>query len=396
MDMLWRRYDELLKAYDELDNCKSRVQLAIKELGGFDRDAKDRSSFYEWELTSEYFSAYDNAVVTQSAFDAAVRTLSFHKENEAVASKECKEIASLNTCAICLDIMNPNDKDKRVGFISGCLHKFHVHCITEWFKQRNRCPICNRSFQSKDLKDYSNQQHKRPNAEHTVVMSIEESVSNSEQISLINEISNSRKYYLKGDFGSKVDALVTDLYELMNKPLRQYERPEKAIVFSQWIEMIELIGKSLRLNGIRYVIAKDKKKDFAVGGAIDIFKHNDDFKILLMPLNLGAEGLDLIVANHIFLLEPLINKAMEEQSVNRCHRIGQMREVKIYKYIIQGTIEERIVALSKSEQKNTTEENDSPSPKKKRLENSPKKNRKVGDQNDLSITDLKFLLNSEI
>ena len=93
--------------------------------------------------------------------------------------------------------------------------------------------------------------------------------------------SNSKKYYLKGEFGSKVDALVTDLYELMNKPLRQHERPEKAIVFSQWIEMIELIGKSLRLNDIKYVIAKDSKKDFSQGGPIDIFKHNDDFKILL-------------------------------------------------------------------------------------------------------------------
>lgn len=50
----------------------------------------------------------------------------------------------------------------------------------------------------------------------------------------------------------------------------------------------------------------------------------------------GAEGLDLIVASHVFLLEPLVNQAMERQAVNRVHRIGQTKQTKIHKYVVLG------------------------------------------------------------
>jgi len=159
---------------------------------------------------------------------------------------------------------------------------------------------------------------------------------------------------------------------------------EKAIVFSQWPEMIELVGEKLKVNSMRYAIAKQFKKGSY--NAIESFKHSSDLRILLMPLNLGAEGLDLIVANHIFFLEPLVDTSMEEQALNRCHRIGQKRIVKIYKYIIEGTIEENIVKLALKNNQNSPNKS---SPSKK-------KGKAGSDQNDLSITDLKYLLSSEL
>lgn len=58
--------------------------------------------------------------------------------------------------------------------------------------------------------------------------------------------------------------------------------------------------------------------------------------------SLGAEGLDLIVASHIFLLEPLLSPALEEQAINRIDRIGQTKPTFIYRYVIKDTVEEKI------------------------------------------------------
>ena len=108
---------------------------------------------------------------------------------------------------------------------------------------------------------------------------------------------------------------------------------------------------------------------------------------LTLPFHhLGAEGLDLTVANHIFFLEPLLDNSMELQALNRCHRIGQLRVVNIYKYIIEGTIEENIVKLAEKNNQNSPTKS---SPSKK-------KGKSGSDQNDLSITDLKYLLSSEL
>ena len=89
-------------------------------------------------------------------------------------------------------------------------------------------------------------------------------------------------------------------------------------------------------NGIRTVICKNRGKDFQQTGSIEVFRNSADVRVLLLPLALGAEGLDLIIASHVFILEPLLNMQQEMQAVNRIYRIGQAKSTMIHKYVVNG------------------------------------------------------------
>ncbi|RYH30270.1 DEAD/DEAH box helicase [archaeon] len=112
--------------------------------------------------------------------------------------------------------------------------------------------------------------------------------------------------------------------------------------------MLEIVGESLQRNGIRTVMCKNRGKDFQQAGPIEVFRNSADVRVLLLPLALGAEGLDLIVASHVFILEPLLNMQQEMQAVNRIYRIGQTRSTMIHKYAVKGTVEERILNYQQS------------------------------------------------
>jgi E3 ubiquitin-protein ligase SHPRH len=111
--------------------------------------------------------------------------------------------------------------------------------------------------------------------------------------------------------------------------------------------MLDIVAEALVRNHIRYVYCRNRAKDFGQVGPIEVFRNSADIRVLLLPLAFGAEGLDLIVASHIFLLEPLLNAQQEMQAVNRIHRIGQTKATVIHKYILINTVEERIVDFQK-------------------------------------------------
>ena len=91
----------------------------------------------------------------------------------------------------------------------------------------------------------------------------------------------------------------------------------------------------------------NKPSDFrGKASKIEDFKQKHNINVCLMPLSLGAEGLDLIAANNIFLLEPLLNPALEIQALNRADRLGQSRTTRVFKYVTRDTVEEKIHAFS--------------------------------------------------
>jgi len=106
--------------------------------------------------------------------------------------------------------------------------------------------------------------------------------------------------------------------------------------------MIDIVGYALDIHQIHYVRCVDKNKDFRAHGGLDHFRKLSHVQVLLLPLSLGAEGLDLTNASHIFLLEPLLNIQQEEQAINRIDRLGQTRRTYVHKYVLLDTIEEKI------------------------------------------------------
>ena len=75
------------------------------------------------------------------------------------------------------------------------------------------------------------------------------------------------------------------------------------------------------------------------------FQSDDGPPVMLVSLKAGGTGLNLTAADHVFLLDPWWNPAVEDQAADRAHRIGQDRPVMVYRMVAKDTVEERILAL---------------------------------------------------
>lgn len=130
--------------------------------------------------------------------------------------------------------------------------------------------------------------------------------------------------------------------------LRQiHETGEKTIVFSQWTLLLDLLevamwhdnypGKLRRYDGSmspeqRFDAAKD-------------FRDKKDVKVMLVSLRAGNAGLNLTAASRVVIMDPFWNPYIEMQAVDRAYRIGQTKEVKVYRILTRETVEDRIVEL---------------------------------------------------
>ncbi|WP_159632998.1 DEAD/DEAH box helicase [Sphingobacterium composti Ten et al. 2007 non Yoo et al. 2007] len=117
----------------------------------------------------------------------------------------------------------------------------------------------------------------------------------------------------------------------------------KVLIFSQFVKHLELFRKYFDKNNIPYAYLDGGTKDRAE--AVQKFKENDEVKIFLISIKAGGVGLNLTEADYVFILDPWWNPAVEQQAIDRSHRIGQKRNVFIYKFISKDTVEEKIVAL---------------------------------------------------
>mmetsp|Transcript_34644 Transcript_34644/g.42733 ORF Transcript_34644/g.42733 Transcript_34644/m.42733 type:complete len:130 (+) Transcript_34644:172-561(+) len=86
-----------------------------------------------------------------------------------------------------------------------------------------------------------------------------------------------------------------------------------------------------------------KKRD----ETIERFKNEKRIFIFLISLKAGALGLNLTVASVVYILDPWFNPSIEDQAINRCHRIGQLRPVIVHRLMMAGTVEEKIFKLQR-------------------------------------------------
>ncbi|RCV35545.1 hypothetical protein SETIT_7G248400v2 [Setaria italica] len=121
--------------------------------------------------------------------------------------------------------------------------------------------------------------------------------------------------------------------------------PVKAIVFSQWTGMLDLMELSLNSSGIQF-----RRLDGAMSlnlreKGVNEFKNDPKVRVMLMSLKAGNLGLNMIAACHVIMLDPWWNPYAEDQAVDRAHRIGQTRPVTVSRFTVKDTVEDRILAL---------------------------------------------------
>eukprot|EP00775_Hariotina_reticulata_P011459 gene11459-11605_t len=157
-----------------------------------------------------------------------------------------------------------------------------------------------------------------------------------------------RDVKLTGTWMTKLEALLRRLLLM-----RSCEPACKALVFSQFPEVLALASKALDVVQVKHVslgLGGGKDRRLAVRSAIKSFTEDPDVAVFLLSLKAGAAGLTLTAASRVYLLEPGLDPAIEQQAVARVHRIGQEREVLITRLLVQGSVEEQVLAISEAKQ----------------------------------------------
>ncbi len=135
---------------------------------------------------------------------------------------------------------------------------------------------------------------------------------------------------------AKLDQLVDDMEEVA-------ANGKKAIVFSQWTQPLEVIARKLAPFGP--LLYHGKVPQAQRQPILDQFKSDPTKHVILMSYGTGSVGLNLQFTNYVFLFDRWWNPAIEDQAINRAHRLGQKSAVFVSRFISQGTIEERIAEV---------------------------------------------------
>jgi superfamily II DNA or RNA helicase len=135
----------------------------------------------------------------------------------------------------------------------------------------------------------------------------------------------------------KLDELTREINENIGE--------HKALIFSQFLGMLALIKEKLRENNIEFDYFDGSTPPQERERSIQNFQNNDNSRVFLISLKAGGVGLNLTAADYVYIVDPWWNPAVEQQAIDRTHRIGQTKNIFAYRMICKDTIEDKILQL---------------------------------------------------
>ncbi|KAK9283240.1 hypothetical protein L1049_011476 [Liquidambar formosana] len=167
---------------------------------------------------------------------------------------------------------------------------------------------------------------------------------------------------VQGSYGTKIEAVTRRILWI-----KSMDPKAKVLVFSSWNDVLDVLGHALTANHISYVRMKGGRRSHVAINHFRGQKNNADgngkmcgqqpeskcVQVLLLLIQHGANGLNLLEAQHVVLVEPLLNPAAEAQAISRVHRIGQENRTLVHRFIVKGTVEESIFKLNRSRSTNS-------------------------------------------
>ncbi len=117
----------------------------------------------------------------------------------------------------------------------------------------------------------------------------------------------------------------------------------KILIFSQFVKHLSIFKAHFEKHHIPFAYLDGSTVNRET--VVDSFKNEEEIKIFLISIKAGGIGLNLTEADYVFILDPWWNPAVEQQAIDRTHRIGQKNNVFIYKFITKNSVEEKILAL---------------------------------------------------
>ena len=243
-------------------------------------------------------------------------------------------------CPICRESCDP--ENARMSILP-CAHMYCTDCITRLVGDRPTivCPTCRARCRTADIK----------NAAGIIkdVTTASKPASDPVPAPTPSPPPETSSIQLVGTYGTKVNAIVRLAIEIRQSWLSanassSNAAPPKILIFSLWNDVLGIISNALVRNQVSHIWAKGSK----IAADVSRFKSDASILALCLPIKRAGKGLNLIEANHVFLVEPILNIGMTAQAVGRVHRIGQTRETTVHRFVVSGTIEEAIHRITAS------------------------------------------------
>jgi SWI/SNF-related matrix-associated actin-dependent regulator of chromatin subfamily A3 len=214
-------------------------------------------------------------------------------------------------CCICLEQL-------KMPTISRCAHVFCKPCITQVIRGKPSCPLCRGYVHLNQLVTPPPEVLNPPSEDAPPV----------------------EKKDKKDLPSSKINALLTFL-----KVANARDPTTKSIVFSQWSSMLNLIEPHLKQAGLEFARFDGGMSRSNRERSIRKFSQVKECKVFLATLTAGGLGLNLTAANCVYLVDSWWNPSLEAQAVDRIYRLGQTREVSVFRLIADDSVEERVLKV---------------------------------------------------
>ncbi len=177
------------------------------------------------------------------------------------------------------------------------------------------------------------------------VEAIDDASPNAQRMIVLQQLTRLRQAACHPRLVRPKSKLASAKLELVGETILELlDNGHQALVFSQFVRHLKLVEAWVQAAGIRYCYLDGSTPGGKRQKQVEAFQ-NGEADIFLISLKAGGTGLNLTAADYVLHLDPWWNPAAEDQASDRAHRIGQQRPVTVYRFVSQGTIEERILAL---------------------------------------------------
>jgi SWI/SNF-related matrix-associated actin-dependent regulator of chromatin subfamily A3 len=229
-------------------------------------------------------------------------------------------IDSHEDCPICLDTL----KDP---VITKCAHTYCTGCIERVIEGQKKCPMCRAELESFNT---------------TTVRPAVETTTKAEPLTQ-DQLAD--KASLEKNASSKVEALLDILKASAQDPTN------KTIVFSQWTSFLDLIQPQLTLHGLKFTRIDGSMSATQRDAALEALDNDASTTVMLASLAVCSVGLNLVAANQVIMADSWWAPAIEDQAVDRVHRLGQQRETKVFRLVVEDSVEERVLGIQDEKRK---------------------------------------------
>jgi len=260
---------------------------------------------------------------------------------ESAASGSTKAAAiSAGLCGLCQEVVRLDSIQ-----LHPCKHTFHLMCLRQLLESSTaaeyKCPTCfvKVNIDLRALDDRAKDEMIDPVVppefmdDTTDTPPVESAQLQTAGVGILSKVDPSKPLH-----GTKLNAITQYVAS-------QVPAGEKCIIFSQFGAMLDLLSYWLKRSEIQCVKLVGSMTLTQRQAALQVFRDNPNIKVILISLKAGGEGLNLQHANHVILVDPWWNPAVEMQAVQRAHRIGQTRPVHAVRFATENSVEERMLSL---------------------------------------------------